>query len=302
LAQGTWDRAGVKHPSPGRRSSAARMQPGLQAFSDSGNFGIFCRSLALVGVAELFDKTWFMGFILALKYGARTVFVGSFSALFLHTILAAAFGYAFARLLSRQVLNWMTAVLFFGFALLYAKDWYQADPEADVIEAGKEEAEGEVGSSGENGHASESQQIVAPATLGRDAHEPEENEVDECMDVETSKDPGQLHAKPSSAKAAADPGMIGEWAILGKSFMGVFIAEWGDRTQIAMVGQHSSQPMVPVFLGSTMAFFLLTLSAVGAASLLHGRKLRERVVFGCSSCCFALFGVLTLRDAVMNVS
>merc|ERR1719330_1578221 len=67
-----------------------------------------------------------------------------------------------------------------------------------------------------------------------------------------------------------------ELAVLGKSFMGVFIAEWGDRTQIAMIGQHASQPLVPVFLGSVLAFFFLTLSAVGAATLLSGQKIRER--------------------------
>jgi len=68
--------------------------------ASSSDFEIFCRSLALVGVAELFDKTWFMGLLLALRYRARTVFVGSFAALFLHTILAAAMGYAFARFLA----------------------------------------------------------------------------------------------------------------------------------------------------------------------------------------------------------
>jgi len=50
-------------------------------------------------------------------------------------------------------------------------------------------------------------------------------------------------------------------AVFGKAFMGVFIAEWGDRTQIAMIGQHASQPLIPVCIGSLIAFFLLTVSA-----------------------------------------
>merc|ERR1719277_897945 len=104
---------------------------------------VFFRSLLLVGVAELFDKTWFMGLLLALRYTVTTVFVGSFAALFLHTILAAAMGYAFARFLSPMVLNYLTAGLFFVFAGLYAKDWYQADPEGDAIQAGRDEAGGD---------------------------------------------------------------------------------------------------------------------------------------------------------------
>merc|ERR1719330_423338 len=78
-----------------------------------------------------------------------------------------------------------------------------------------------------------------------------------------------------------------ELAVLGKAFMGVFIAEWGDRTQIAMIGQHASQPLVPVFLGSVVAFLLLTLSAIGAAALLQGQRVPERVIHGVSALCFA---------------
>jgi len=167
---------------------------------------------------------------------------------------------AFARFLSKVTLAYMTTGLFFFFALMYAKDWYEADPDGDAIEAGKKEAEGE-----------------------------EEDAGEVPNDEETSCNP--LKAEKAAEEKA-------DWAVLGKSFMGVFIAEWGDRTQIAMIGQHASQPLVPVFLGSVMAFFLLTLSAVGAATLLNGQKLRERVVFGFSACCFLIFGLLALKDAI----
>merc|ERR1719220_2924720 len=80
-----------------------------------------------------------------------------------------------------------------------------------------------------------------------------------------------------------------KWLVLTKSFMAVFIAEWGDRTQIAMVGQHASQPLIPVFLGSMVAFVLLTFSAVGAASVLRDQKLSERIIFGVSALCFTIF-------------
>lgn len=52
-----------------------------------------------------------------------------------------------------------------------------------------------------------------------------------------------------------------------RCFSAVLIAEFGDRTQIAMISLHSSLPWVPVFLGSLLAFLLLTLSAVGMASV-----------------------------------
>mmetsp|Transcript_116264 Transcript_116264/g.325177 ORF Transcript_116264/g.325177 Transcript_116264/m.325177 type:complete len:266 (-) Transcript_116264:110-907(-) len=242
------------------------------------NMEVFWRSLALVGVAELFDKTWFMGLIFALRYGPRVVFAGSFAALFLHCFLAAALGLAFARLVPKVVLSYATAALFFAFAAMYAKDCYMADPDSDAIEAGKEDVAEELG---ENEDAEKDCTVAAggrgetaPAIYGSMA--------------------GGLK-KPAHGRAAYTDS---DWAIFGKSFMAVFIAEWGDRTQIAMISQHASQPVVPVFLGSVLAFFLLTLSAVGAASLLNGQKLKERVVFGFASLCFLLFAAMALKDAV----
>mmetsp|Transcript_124787 Transcript_124787/g.399859 ORF Transcript_124787/g.399859 Transcript_124787/m.399859 type:complete len:152 (-) Transcript_124787:77-532(-) len=141
---------------------------------------------------------------------------------------------------------------------MYTKDWYEADPDSDIIEAGKED----------------------------------------CGDIDVAGIP-RYSGEVSAGKKATDSVLGGaNWSVFVKSFIAVFIAEWGDRTQIAMIGQHASQPLIPVFLGSTLAFFLLTLSAVGAATLLNGQKLKEKTVFGFSACCFAVFGLLALRDAV----
>mmetsp|Transcript_45822 Transcript_45822/g.132697 ORF Transcript_45822/g.132697 Transcript_45822/m.132697 type:complete len:269 (+) Transcript_45822:41-847(+) len=240
---------------------------------------VFCRSLAVVGVAELFDKTWFMGLLLALRYRAATVFTGSITALLLHTVLAAALGYAFARLLSPRALNFLAAGLFMVFALLYARDWHRADPNSDALAAGRQEAEEDCGledGEAECGGSSKSDELS-----------------DDAMDADLLSDGGE-----ASSKAAPEKTESSDLVIFTKSFAAVFIAEWGDRTQIAMVGQHASQPLLPVFLGSSVAFFLLTLSAVLAASLLAGQKLSERLVYGVSTICFAIFAILALRDAL----
>jgi len=225
---------------------------------DQMDIQVFTKSLCMVGVAELFDKTWFMGLILAIRYSWFPVFVGSFTALFLHTILAAAFGYAFARLLQPHVLDFLAAGLFFVFAVMYSREAYQADADSDMISSGRDEAEEDMR---------------------------EEGSVDEVA-------PTYGAAKGKGAKASQNHNIV-----ILRSFVAVFIAEWGDRTQIAMIGQHASQPLVPVFLGSCVAFFLLTLSAVGAAALLGGQKISERVVFSVSALCFYAFTASALWDA-----
>merc|ERR1719327_441745 len=67
-----------------------------------------------------------------------------------------------------------------------------------------------------------------------------------------------------------------------------FIAEWGDRTQIAMIGLHSSKPLVPVCFGSAIAFLLLTASAVVTAKFIGERQLSETLVKGISAVSFAV--------------
>lgn len=222
---------------------------------------VFAKSLCMVGVAELFDKTWFMGLILAFRYSPMSVFVGSFAALFLHTILAAAFGYAFAMLLKPYVVDFLAASLFLIFAVMYTRDSYQADADSDLIASGREEAAEDMG---------------------------EEEPADETLPTY-----GVAGGKGAPKRARAQAGAV------VKSFVAVFIAEWGDRTQIAMIGQHASQPLVPVFLGSCVAFFLLTLSAVGAASMLRGQKISERHVFAVVAACFYVFAALSLKEALV---
>jgi len=230
---------------------------------------VFWRSLLIVGIAELFDKTWFMGLLLAMKYPVMIVFAGSFAALFLHTVLAAAFGYAFARFISPVMLNIGAALIFTVFAVMYAKDWYYADPDGDAIAAGKEDAADDCNLEGA-GRGHEGHELLSPTHDDGLGQGEEEGRV--------------MGDRPSKLM------------VLTQSFVGVFIAECGDRTQIAMIGQHASQPLVPVFLGSVLAFFLLAASAVGVAAIANDLKLSERLVHGVSAICFAAFAILAIKD------
>merc|ERR1719356_545542 len=78
-----------------------------------------------------------------------------------------------------------------------------------------------------------------------------------------------------------------------------FIAEWGDRTQIAMIGLHSSKPLVPVCFGSAIAFLLLTASACLTAKFIGTRRLSETLVKGISAVSFAVFTLLSINDGFL---
>merc|ERR1719265_1563738 len=96
-------------------------------------------SFVMVSIAELFDKTFFVALILALRYNKLVVFCGCFGALLAHTFLAAAAGSVLNRFLEKSTIDFSAAALYALFAVLYFWDWYCADPEGDVME-GMEEA------------------------------------------------------------------------------------------------------------------------------------------------------------------
>jgi putative Ca2+/H+ antiporter (TMEM165/GDT1 family) len=56
------------------------------------------------------------------------------------------------------------------------------------------------------------------------------------------------------------------------TFLMIFLAEMGDKTQIAVAGMASTLPIIPVWIGATLA--LITTSALGVVA---GRKLLRRI-------------------------
>mmetsp|Transcript_150744 Transcript_150744/g.274350 ORF Transcript_150744/g.274350 Transcript_150744/m.274350 type:complete len:262 (+) Transcript_150744:89-874(+) len=214
---------------------------------------VCAQSLVLVGIAECFDKTWFIALFMALRHDRSIVFLGSILALLVHTVIAAGLGLAISRIFTPGTLNFMAAGLYAIFALLYTRDWYTTGDESDVFANGKEEAEEvvSIGNSAPQGYT------------GADARQ--QKKTNQCE-------------------------------VFMKCFAAVFVAEWGDRTQIAMVGQHASLPLVPVCVGSAVAFLLLTWSAVCVASLFDKLRMSEKSVRGISALSFAIFALIALHN------
>mmetsp|Transcript_52018 Transcript_52018/g.120882 ORF Transcript_52018/g.120882 Transcript_52018/m.120882 type:complete len:317 (+) Transcript_52018:60-1010(+) len=231
------------HPDASRSSMKLRARGSEEPWAHA-----LVKAFFVVSVAELFDKTWFMSLILALKLGWQTALIGGYSGLLLHCVLSALLGFGFSKLLRPSILDFITAALFFLFTLLYAKDWYYAEPSSDLIASGKEEA----------------------------------------AEAITDDSPIQMDAKLAKPKRNG----------LAQSFIAVFLAEWGDRTQMAMIGLHSAMPVVPVFIGSALAFLALTASAVIVASCIAKASLSERLVMGTASLSFLVFGILALVDGL----
>jgi putative Ca2+/H+ antiporter (TMEM165/GDT1 family) len=77
------------------------------------------------------------------------------------------------------------------------------------------------------------------------------------------------------AKAEEEDGEIQEktgHGIFATTFLMIFLAEFGDKTQLAVAGLGAAQPPAPVWLGATLA-----LAATSAVGIWAGRTLLRRV-------------------------
>uniref|UniRef100_A0A7S4R5H9 GDT1 family protein n=1 Tax=Alexandrium monilatum TaxID=311494 RepID=A0A7S4R5H9_9DINO len=225
----------------------------------SPDFNAFLLSVGMVGMAEIFDKTWFVALVMAMRYEKNTVFWGCFAALLVHVFVAAAFGFSVSRLVAPRTLDFLAAGLYGTFAVLYAYDWLTTEQDSDLMAAGKEE-------------------------------------VNSSVRNEDEQDEEATYGATKGSHAVEKPSVLGR--VFVQCFMAVFIAEWGDRTQIAMIGIHASQPLVPVMLGSTLAFALLTLSAVLVGIFLGDRTLNESTVKAVCAVSFLFFMAMSVRDGL----
>jgi len=231
----------------------------------SVNGDAFLLSLGMVGMAEMFDKTWFVALVMAMRHEKNTVFWGCFAGLAVHVLIAALFGYSISRMMEPSTLQFMAAALYATFTVLYGYDWYTTESNTDLMAAGKDE-------------------------------------INEEFEEEAAAAPEYGTVLKPDAKTCSK-GISGmSWLQIRRvwmqCFMAVFIAEWGDRTQIAMIGIHATQPLVPVMLGSLLAFFLLTLSAVIVGMFIGDRTMSESAVKAVCAVSFAVFTVIAIHDGM----
>lgn len=245
----------------------------------------FGKAFAVVSVAEVFDKTWFVTLVLAMKHGKKHAFCSSFAGLAVHTVIAAALGLQISKVIKASLLDFMAAGLFAVFAFLYAKDCYYADPDSNMLAAGKDEAS----------ECFEEEEGFVKKDVESSAGQP-----DSRLPQATGS-PGEALLQGRSAQSSQ---FNVRWGRLVVGFMMIFIAEWGDRTQIAMIGLHSSLPVKPVFFGSLLAFAVLSLSAVLVAAVVETTtsSVSERFVFGLVAASFCVFAAMSVWDGVTSTS
>lgn len=98
-----------------------------------------------------------------------------------------------------------------------------------------------------------------------------------------------------------EEGKLAKWGVFGTTFIAFFLAEMGDKTQIATVALAAKyHAFLPVVMGTTVGMMLANVPAVILGDKLSGR-FNVRVVHGIAAVIFAILGVMTLLGAGKDV-
>ncbi|BAY18848.1 hypothetical protein NIES21_47020 [Anabaenopsis circularis NIES-21] len=87
------------------------------------------------------------------------------------------------------------------------------------------------------------------------------------------------------------------WAILTEAFLLTFMAEWGDRTQIATIALAAGNNPIGVTIGAVLGHSICAAIAVIGGKLIAGR-ISERQLTFIGGCLFLIFGVVAAVEGV----
>jgi Ca2+/H+ antiporter, TMEM165/GDT1 family len=214
-----------------------------------GFWSAFINSVAMIIVTELGDKTFFIAAIMAMRNPRGVVFAGAAAALVVMTVLSTMIGFALPHMLPEKYTHLAASGLFAYFGYKLLTEAYEMYRE---------------GKGGSN-----------------DTNE-ELEEVEEEMKANTVL-PTTDKEGDSNGKLSAD-----RLVVLTQAFTITFLAEWGDRSQIATIALAAHKDPYGVTLGGCIGHCMCTGLAVMGGRYLAG-KIPERTVLFSGGVLFVLF-------------
>ena len=267
----------------------------------------FTKSFGMVILSEIGDKTFFMAALLAMRYGRSKVFAGSWGALAVMTCLSTALGWAAPHLIPDTYVHWAATALFllFGCSMSYQAVFWK-DPEVSELDeveaelkehnltgsdpsspAGESASATEVLKAGEStsskGNGKPQQRVSVYASSASEST---------CMPKETTqpKVPKTENALKGALYQIVSP-------IVVEGFLLTFVAEWGDRSQMATIGLAMAGNSYGVCLGGVLGHAVCTgIAVLGGKGL--AAHINERMILGGGALLFLLFGAWAAMDLV----
>lgn len=229
----------------------------LLTYEDTGYWKAFTSSVAMILATEIGDKTFFIAAILSMKHARVAVFTGAIAALTIMTILSTAMGLVLPKFLEKKYTHILSGILFLYFGVKLILD---------------------------------SRQMVG----GKVSEELEEVE-EELSGKNKKRDDDDEEAAQSHSLSRHPSGAVGmaTQAVILTSLSLTFVAEWGDRSQIATIALASSKNPVGVTIGGIVGHSICTASACVGGRMLAA-NISEKTVSQWGGAVFLLFGIHSL--------
>jgi putative Ca2+/H+ antiporter (TMEM165/GDT1 family) len=228
----------------------------------------FFSSLSLIIATEIGDKTFFIAAILSMRFDRLPVFLGAFAALAIMTGLSSAMGMLLPALgLSRSVTHTLGSLMFlyFGIKLLWDSRSMASGAVSDELAEVEEELISKKGDGLNDADAT----AVNGAGNGGGRKDVQDVRDDDDKTELLEEGNNESNSPSSSSTVASQPA----WdKVITQSLTLTFLAEWGDRSQLATISLASSKDALGVTLGGTLGHGICT-----GMACLGGRMLASRI-------------------------
>ncbi|XP_001945318.2 LOW QUALITY PROTEIN: transmembrane protein 165 [Acyrthosiphon pisum] len=254
----------------------------------------FVASLSVIIVSELGDKTFFIAAIMAMRHSRITVFTGAISALALMTVLSVLFGYA-ATVIPRAYTYYISTALFAVFGLKMLREGFKMSPnegqdELEEVQANLRRKDDENKKNNKDASPVTEKDDKSPAVMPS-VVETINVTVDNSTDFKDA-DIEQQAPKRCRLRFGSKSLLIVSKTLI-QAFTMTFLAEWGDRSQLATIILAAREDAYGVALGGVLGHSLCTgLAVIGGRFI--AQKISVRTVTIVGGVVFIMFAVTAL--------
>lgn len=212
----------------------------------------FTSGVAMIIATEIGDKTFFIAAVLSMKYSRSAVFGGAIVALIVMTVLSTCMGLVLPNVLPKEYTHILGGILFlyFGVKLIMESRTMEANRVSEELEEVEEE-------------------LLHP-------HDKRKKDADE--------------EQGEAISAQKGPKTLNWYQVFLQSLSLSFLAEWGDRSQIATIALAAAKNPYGVTVGACIGHCICSGIAVMGGRMLAARISEKTVAFW-GGCIFLVFGI-----------
>jgi Ca2+/H+ antiporter, TMEM165/GDT1 family len=229
----------------------------LPSYTKGGFWKGFTSGVAMILATEIGDKTFFIAAVLSMRQQRSAVFCGAILSLYVMTVLSSIMGLVLPRLIPVAYTHILGGVLFlyFGVKLLLDAKGMEGNRVSEELEEVEEE-------------------LLHPKKA--------DEETADSLEIDSGGASNNNKSRNSIKQGFSQ--------IAVQSFTLTFLAEWGDRSQIATIALSAAKNPYGVTLGGCIGHTMCTGLAVLGGRMLAAR-ISEKTVSIFGGIIFLVFGI-----------